>query len=112
MAKTASVSKSCHLHLAETVLGKQKEKNRMEVEIVIIWVCSIIAVLSTLGILINRIKEGKGIGLRTIQFSVVTIVFPLLVILTAMKILAPATIAIAAGVIIGHIFAKSSESTK
>ena len=57
---------------------KNIKYNRMENEMKVVCTCAIIAIASILGLLINRIKEGKGIGLRAIQFAIITVVFPLL----------------------------------
>ncbi|MFT5513245.1 MAG: hypothetical protein ACI8SE_001651 [Bacteroidia bacterium] len=79
----------------------------MDTEMIVVWSCSIIAVTSIIGLLINRIKEGKGIGIRAIQFAIVTVMFPILIILTMVDVLPSSIVAVVTGTIIGYAFAKT-----
>ncbi len=81
--------------------------NIMDIEMIVVWSCSIIAVTSIIGLLINRIKEGKGIGIRAIQFAIVTVMFPMLIILTMVDVLPSSIVAVVTGTIIGYAFAKA-----
>ncbi|WP_299221238.1 hypothetical protein [uncultured Aquimarina sp.] len=69
-----------------------------------------IALISIIFIAINRSIKGndgnvKGIGIRIIQFSSVTILFPFLFVLCVLDILPVSTVAVVAGAIIGYAFA-------
>jgi uncharacterized membrane protein len=78
---------------------------------IVVWTCSLISGISLLGILYNRNKLKKGIGLRSIQFACLTVLIPLLIVLVVMEILPVSTIAVVAGAIIGYAFA-SKENKK
>lgn len=91
--------------------AKGKNDN-MEIEHIIIWAAIVISVISSIGIIINRILTKKGIGLRSIQYSIITIMFPLLIILTIQKILPVSTIAVVTGAIIGYAFATQNNKVE
>lgn len=53
----------------------------MEINQIVIWGALGISAVSIVGIIWNRITLKRGIGLRSIQFVIVTVMFPFLVIL-------------------------------
>jgi len=71
---------------------------------VLIYGCILISTVSIVGLIINRIKMDKAFGIRSIQFAILTVLMPLIVILTIKSILPPSTIAVLVGVIIGYSF--------
>lgn len=71
---------------------------------ILVYIALGVAILSTIGVFVNRIYLKKGIGIRTIQFAVITILFPFLIVINVLGTLPSSTIAVVAGTIIGYAF--------
>ncbi len=80
------------------------------------FIISLVAVVSMLvgvgGIVMNRIKTGKGIGLRVIQFSVVIMTVPTILILGIEGKLEPATLGTLIGALIGYVLSSMGKDEK
>jgi hypothetical protein len=64
------------------------------------------------GIVSNRLKTGKGIGLRIIQFSVVVMTVPAIIILGIHNKLEAATLGTLLGALIGYVLANLGKDEK
>jgi hypothetical protein len=65
--------------------------------------CMIIMVLIVVGIFIQRIVTGKGLGARAIQFIAVGFILPIILILALEKILSAEATAALLGALAGYL---------
>ena len=60
-------------------------------------------IIGTIGVLVLRFKDGKGIGVRIIQFLAVILLIPTIFILSLENILNTQTVSALLGAMIGYI---------
>ncbi|PYS40623.1 MAG: hypothetical protein DMF71_12905 [Acidobacteria bacterium] len=71
----------------------------------------ILAVLCAMGVLLNKQAREKGIGPRTLQGLIVSIVGPVILILGLEKVLTAETIAALVGAMIGYVMPKPGKES-
>lgn len=77
---------------------------------IIIYGLVLIAVLSTLGIFINRLILKRGFGIRVIQVFIISVILPILTIMVIFEILPISLLAVIIGTMIGYAFNKKEDS--
>ena len=65
--------------------------------------------ISVVALVVNRVKTGKGIGIRAIQFVAVPSVLVFLLVLGLERLLDAGAITAVIGVIVGYVFAKQGQ---
>jgi hypothetical protein len=66
-------------------------------------IVALIMVISLGGVLFERIKYRKSIGIRTIQFMAIAFIFPVIIILALEGVLSAETIGTLIGTVIGYV---------
>ena len=75
----------------------------MEIKVWLEIVAALVMIVGVVGIFIERMRSKRGIGVRVIQFLTVTLMLPIILILSLEEILNNQTIATLLGVIAGYI---------
>lgn len=73
------------------------------VRVVVELVVAALMVVGIVGLLLNRVKFNKGIGVRSIQFACVTLIIPAIIILGLENVLRSETIGTLFGAIVGYV---------
>jgi len=84
----------------------------MQDKALLIYILASSVPLSIMGVLLQRLIEGKGIGVRAIQFVAATSILPIIAILALEKIIDGCTVSALVGALIGYLFSNISEFEK
>ena len=75
----------------------------MEFKEILELLAAAIMVAGLVGIFIERLKTKRGIGVRVIQFLAVTLIIPVIMILSLEGVLEPQATATLIGTIVGYV---------
>lgn len=75
----------------------------MEMKIIIEAVSCLVMLGGLIGIFIERSRSKRGIGVRVIQFLTITLLLPIILILSLEGILSDQTVATLLGAVVGYI---------
>ena len=84
----------------------------MPEKIILSYILASAIPLAVTGVLLQRLVEGKGIGVRAIQFVAATSILPIVAILALEKIIDGSTVSALIGALIGYLFANIAEFGK
>lgn len=84
----------------------------MEMKTIIEGVACLVMIGGLIGIFIERSRSKRGIGVRVIQFLTVTMVLPIILILSLEGVLSDQTTATLIGAVIGYILSGIGKDEK
>ena len=82
----------------------------MQTSSIVELIAAALMVLGVIGVLLNRLQQDKGLGLRAIQFAALVLIVPALLILALEKVLNSETTATLFGAITGYMLSGIGDS--